>query len=74
MQISVYTDNGKVRALIRAALNERSMERYILMWLGDANGLSTHFESWALIRDTEASNLLPPIAAGEFGPLFRETI
>lgn len=62
----VYTDNGKVRALIRAALNERSMERYILMWLGDANGLSTYFESWALIRDNEASNLLPSIAAGDF--------
>lgn len=62
----VYTDHGKVRALIRAALNERAMERYILIWLSDANGLSSYFESWALIRDTEASNLLPSIAAGRF--------
>lgn len=61
----MYTDNGKVRALIRAALNERSMERYILMWLGDTSGLSTYFESWALIRDNEASNLFPSIAAGK---------
>lgn len=61
----VCTDHGKVRALIRAALNERSLERYILTWLGDANGISTYFESWALIRDNEASNLLPSIAAGE---------
>lgn len=60
----VHTDHGKVRALIRAALNERSLERYILSWLGDANGLNNYYESWALIRDNEASNLMPSIAAG----------
>lgn len=59
-----YTENGKVRALIRAALNERALERYILTWLGDTNGLNTYFESWAFIRDNESSNLLPSIAAG----------
>lgn len=53
-----------MRALIRAALNERSLERYILSWLGDANGLNNYYESWALIRDNEASNLMPSIAAG----------
>lgn len=61
-----YTDHGKVRALIRAALNERALERYILTWLGDSNGLNTHFESWAFIRDNESSNLLPSIAAGQY--------
>lgn len=66
LPIIVYTNHGKVRALIRAALNERALERYILTWLGDSNGLNTYFESWALIRDTEASNLLPSIAAGWF--------
>lgn len=70
----MYTDNGKVRALIRAALNERSMERYILMWLGDTSGLNTYFESWALIRDNEASNLLPSIAAGLGSILFAITV
>lgn len=63
---AVHTDHGKVRALIRAALNERSLERYISTWLSDTNGLNTHFESWALIRDNEASNLMPSIAAGLF--------
>lgn len=53
-----------MRALIRAALNERAFERYILTWLADVNGLNTYFESWALIRDNEASHLLPSIAAG----------
>lgn len=62
--VLAYTDNGKVRALIRAALNERALERYILTWLGDTNGLNTYFESWAFIRDNESSNLLPSIAAG----------
>lgn len=64
-QSLVYTDQGKVRALIRAALNERAMERYILIWLGDLQGLATHFETWAFIRDIEAINLLPSIAAGK---------
>lgn len=59
-----FTEQGKFRALIRAALNERALERYILTWLGDANGLNAYFESWAFIRDNESSNLLPSIAAG----------
>lgn len=63
-RFSVYTNHGKVRSLIRAALNERAFERYILTWLGDVIGLNNYFESWALIRDNEASNLLPSLAAG----------
>lgn len=59
-----------MRALIRAALNERALERYISTWLSDTSGLNTYFESWALIRDNEASNLLPSIAAGECGFIF----
>ncbi|XP_055298342.1 sorting nexin-29 [Sitodiplosis mosellana] len=66
----VCTDHGKVRALIRAALNERALERYISTWLSDTAGLNTYFESWALIRDNEASNLLPSIAAGLGSILF----
>lgn len=50
--------------MIRAALNERAFERYILTWLSDTNGLLLRYESWALVRDNEASNLLPSIAAG----------
>lgn len=61
----MYTDLGKVRALLRAALNERALERYISTWLSDAKGLEIRFESWALLRDSEASNLLPSIAAGQ---------
>lgn len=59
-----------MRALIRAALNERALERYISTWLSDTTGLNTYFESWALIRDNEASNLLPSIAAGKCGFIF----
>lgn len=60
----VWTDSGKVRALIRALLNERSMERYILIWLNDVN-LPNSFEDWAFLRDLEVVNLLPSIAAGK---------
>lgn len=60
----VWTDGGKVRALIRALLNERSFERYILIWLNDPN-LPNSFEEWAFLRDFEVQNLLPSIAAGK---------
>lgn len=60
----VWTDGGKVRALIRALLNERSFERYILVWLNDPN-LANSFEEWAFLRDSEVQNLLPSIAAGK---------
>lgn len=60
----VWTDGGKVRALIRALLNERSFERYILIWLNDSN-LSNSFEDWSFLRDFEVQNLLPSIAAGK---------
>lgn len=59
----VWTDSGKVRALIRALLNERSFERYILIWLNDVN-LTNSFEDWAFLRDFEVQNLLPSIASG----------
>lgn len=65
MNLTVLTDQGKVRALIRAALNERALERYILIWLSDANGLAVRYETWAFLRDNEATNLLPSIAAGK---------
>lgn len=60
----VWTESGKVRALIRALLNERSFERYILIWLNDPN-LPNSFEDWAFLRDVEVMNLLPSIAAGK---------
>lgn len=72
-----------MRALIRAALNERALERYILTWLGDTIGLLARFESWALVRDNEACNLLPSIAAGmninknrqwEFSPFIKYNV
>jgi sorting nexin-29 len=60
-----------VRALVRAALNERALERYILIWLSDASSLEIKFEPWAFMRDNEATNLLPSIAAGkQIGNMF----
>lgn len=59
----VWTERGKGRALIRAALNEQALERYILIWLNEPS-LKSCFEQGALLRDDEATNLLPSIAAG----------
>lgn len=65
----VSNERGKGRALIRAALNERSLERYILMWLNAPN-LAKSYECWALLREAESANLLPSIAAGLSSILF----
>lgn len=65
----VWSDRGKGRALIRAALNERSLERYILMWLNAPN-LDKCYEKWALMQDAESANLLPSIAGGLSSILF----
>ncbi|XP_053668954.1 sorting nexin-29 [Anopheles marshallii] len=60
----VVTRRGRARALLRAFLNEHALERYVLMWLGDADLLETHYESWAMLRQAEVQSLLPNVAAG----------
>lgn len=65
----IWTDRGRGRALIRAALNERSLERYVLMWLSD-EFIDYKYENWALLRDPEFTHLLPSMAAGLNSVLF----
>ncbi|XP_055534917.1 sorting nexin-29 [Wyeomyia smithii] len=60
----VWTNGGKGKALLRAILNERALERYILIWLSDEQLLQENYEVWALIRDKEITGLLPDMAAG----------
>ncbi|XP_049297490.1 sorting nexin-29-like [Anopheles funestus] len=60
----VVTRRGRARALLRAFLNEHALERYVLMWLGDAELLETHYEPWAMLRQVEVQSLLPSVAAG----------
>lgn len=69
----IWTDRGKIMALLRAALNERALQRYVLVWLNDVN-LKKYYEDWALMRDDEATNLLPSIAGGLDSILFAVTV
>lgn len=69
----VWTDRGKGRSLIRAAFNERSMERYVRIWLSDSN-LPNFYETWSLMRDDEMTSLLPSMAAGLGSILFAVTV
>lgn len=59
---NVATDVGRGRALLRAALNERSLERYMLVWL-NAPELQTSYEPWSALRVRETNTLLPSITA-----------
>lgn len=69
----VWTDRGKTRSLIRAALNERSLARYLDIWLADAS-LDKSYESWALMRDQESAAMLSSMASGLNSILFALSI
>ncbi|XP_065081553.1 sorting nexin-29 [Ochlerotatus camptorhynchus] len=70
----VWTNCGKGKSLLRAILNERALERYILIWLGEESILAESYESWALMRDGEIIGLLPDMAAGLSTILFAISI
>ncbi|XP_043282728.1 sorting nexin-29 isoform X2 [Venturia canescens] len=59
----VNSDLGRGRAWLRAALNERSLERHLHAVI-DADALSPYYEDWAFLRDQERSSVLPNVAAG----------
>ncbi|XP_031831363.1 sorting nexin-29 isoform X2 [Nomia melanderi] len=65
----VHTDYGRGRAWLRAALNERSLERHLHAII-DPNILSSFYEDWAFLLDQERSAVLPNVAAGLGSILF----
>lgn len=67
----VNSDLGRGRAWLRAALNERSLERH-LHAVVDADALGPFYEEWAFLRDQERSSVLPNVAAGK--PIAKITI
>jgi hypothetical protein len=60
----VWTDSGKGRSLIRAALNEHSLERYILTWVNDKI-IEDYYEPYAILRNEKFIKILAQSAAGE---------
>ncbi|XP_058064524.1 sorting nexin-29 [Anopheles bellator] len=66
----VWSRCGKGRALLRTILNERALERYVLIWLSDEKLLEQCYEPWALMRDVEVQSLLPNVATGLDSILF----
>ncbi|XP_034946152.1 sorting nexin-29 [Chelonus insularis] len=59
----VQTDYGRGRAWLRAALNERSLERHLHAII-NISTLIVFYEDWAFLMDQEKSSVLPNIAAG----------
>lgn len=71
----IWTDNGCGRAWLRSALNERSLERYLLSLIGSSvEQISCYYEDWAFLLDQEKSNILPQAAAGLCSILFAISI
>jgi sorting nexin-29 len=67
----IWTESGKSRALLRASLNERSLERYLLIWISDEN-LADYYENWALLRTF--GSVLIELAQKLNGILFAVTV
>lgn len=57
----VWTNLGKGRSFIRAALNEHSLQRYILMWLSEYQILSSYYCHWSVLLDESMSKSLPDL-------------
>ncbi|KAF7988973.1 hypothetical protein HCN44_007283 [Aphidius gifuensis] len=60
---NIRTDYGRGRAWLRAALNERSLERHLHAIL-NPSVLSLYYDEYAFILDQERTSVLPNIAAG----------
>ncbi|GLH07645.1 Sorting nexin-29 [Gryllus bimaculatus] len=70
----VWTDTGRGRAWLRAALNERSLERYLQCLLANPQHVAMFYEDWAFLQDPERSATLPTMAAGLGSILFAISI
>lgn len=70
----VHTESGRGRAWLRSTLNEHSLEKYMLMIVGNEATLGEFYEDWAFMRDQECGNVLPATAAGLGSILFAISI
>ncbi|KAL4703011.1 hypothetical protein ACJJTC_009997 [Scirpophaga incertulas] len=70
---NINTPLGYFRAFLRASLNERSMERYLHSWVSHGL-LMEYYDEGAILRDSEALNILPNMAAGLSSVLFALSI
>uniref|UniRef100_A0A336MSB6 CSON003934 protein n=1 Tax=Culicoides sonorensis TaxID=179676 RepID=A0A336MSB6_CULSO len=70
---NVQTDRGKCRALLRAALNERSLERYVLMWINDSS-VFDKYEPYACFLHKHTIEELPKLANALNNILFALTV
>jgi len=61
---AVTSDGGRSSAWLRAALNERTLERQMLAATADGETLAKLYYSWAFLRDRERRPMLPTAAAG----------
>ncbi|CAK1552091.1 unnamed protein product [Leptosia nina] len=69
---NINTPLGYFRSFLRAALNERSLERYLQSWI--CHGLLLeYYDEGSIVRTSEA-NLLPNMAAGLSTVLFALSI
>ncbi|XP_020806317.1 sorting nexin-29 [Drosophila serrata] len=57
----IWTNVGRGRAFIRAALNEKRLHSHVLTWLSDEELLHRFYTPWSLLLNEEAAKKLPEI-------------
>ena len=67
---NITSDLGRGRAWLRAALNERTLERHMHSFLSSGPTISSFYEPWAFMSDEERTSTLPAMSAGLSSILF----
>ncbi|KAM8716131.1 hypothetical protein ACLKA7_003074 [Drosophila subpalustris] len=57
----IWTKQGRGRAFIRAMLNEKRLQSYVLTWLSDEAQMQRFYTPWSLLLNEEAAKKLPEI-------------
>lgn len=61
----VRNDHGRGKAWLRASINERCLEKYMLLSVGNEKLIDQFYEKWAFMSSSEKNSLLPDAAAGQ---------
>lgn len=61
---NIRNDYGRGKAWLRASINERCLEKYMLLCINNEKLINQYYEKWAFMSNSEKNSILPNTAAG----------
>lgn len=61
---SINNEYGRGKAWLRASINERCLEKYMILCISNNELINKFYEDWAFMKNYEKNAILPNIAAG----------